>query len=98
MAKRKPKIVESANDPLSTPPANPPARLPAPAIVAVAGGAKAPSSVQILELFILPPNSIARLGGSAIPLESYFWSEDPTIPGRAQTVIEPDVSFEVVSD
>lgn len=55
-------------------------------------------SVRILSIFILPPNAIARLGGSSTPLECYVWSEDPTIAGRSQTVIEPSVSFEVVSD
>jgi hypothetical protein len=56
------------------------------------------ASVQILEVFILPPNSIARLGGSPTPLESYTWDVDPTIAGRAQTVIVPDVSFDVTED
>ena len=99
MAKRKTKVVQPANDPSSTLPANPPTRPPVPDVVAVAApGSKVPTSLQILDLFILPPNSVARLGGSSIPLESYFWGEDPTISGRAQTVIAPDVSFEIVSD
>lgn len=54
--------------------------------------------VRILDLFFLPPNAIARLGGSASPLESYAWGEDPTIAGRAQTIIVPDVSFDVIED
>jgi hypothetical protein len=55
-------------------------------------------TVRILEVFILPPNAIARVGGSPTPLESYTWDVDPTIAGRAQTVIVPDVSFDVTED
>jgi len=66
---------------------------------ATTSSAAAPvGSVRILQLFILPPNAVARLGGSSTPLESYEWGEDPTIAGRSQTVIEPSVSFEIASD
>jgi hypothetical protein len=94
MAKNKPKTVESAANPATPPVAKPTAPKPS----ATLSGGSTSSTPRILELFILPPNCVARLGGSSTPVESYSWSEDPTIPGRAQTVIEPEVSFEVVSD
>src|SRR4051812_40498701 len=56
------------------------------------------AGISLLELFFLPPMATARLGGSATPLESYVWSEDPTIAGAAPTVIEPDVTLEVTHD
>ena len=42
--------------------------------------------------------AIARLGGSDTPLENFIWSEDPTIPGAAKTVIEPAVTLEIEPD
>ncbi len=55
-------------------------------------------SISVLELYFRPPMAIARLGGSETPLESFVWSEDPTIPGAAKTVIEPAVSLAVEPD
>jgi hypothetical protein len=54
--------------------------------------------INIIEIYFLPPSAIARLGGGATPLESYLWSEDPTIAGAAPTVVEPDVTLEVLDD
>ena len=55
-------------------------------------------SISALELYFRPPMAIARLGGSDTPLESFVWSEDPTISGASKTVIEPSVSLSVEPD
>jgi hypothetical protein len=55
-------------------------------------------SISALELYFRPPMAIARLGGSDTPLESFVWSEDPTISGASKTVIEPAVSLSVEQD
>ncbi len=55
-------------------------------------------SISVLEIYFRPPMAIARLGGSDTPLESFIWSEDPTISGAAKTVIEPAVSLGVEPD
>jgi hypothetical protein len=54
--------------------------------------------ITALEVYFRPPMAIARLGGSDTPLESFIWSEDPTIPGAAKTVIEPAVTLEIEPD
>lgn len=97
MAKNKPKTSAKANRKSAPPP--PSSGVPLGSEKPVTKTSSSPAgSLRILSLFILPPNVIARLGGSPTPLESYVWSEDPTIAGRSQTVIEPSVSFEIVSD
>ena len=55
-------------------------------------------SISVLEIYFRPPMAIARMGGSDTPLESFVWSEDPTVPGAAKTVIEPALSLEVERD
>jgi hypothetical protein len=42
--------------------------------------------------------AIARLGGSATPLEAYTWSEDPSLFGSGKTVIRPAITLEVQND
>jgi hypothetical protein len=54
--------------------------------------------ITALELYFQPPMAVSRLGGSDTPLESFVWSEDPTISGAAKTVIEPAVSLSVEPD
>jgi hypothetical protein len=53
---------------------------------------------KIQQLYFLPPMAIARLGGSATPLDSFTWIEDPTIHGGGQTVITPATSLDVLPD
>lgn len=53
---------------------------------------------EIQEIFFLPPMAIARLGGSATPLASFRWEEDPSLHGAGQTVILPEVSLAVQPD
>jgi hypothetical protein len=52
-------------------------------------------TIRILEIYFLPPMAVARLGGSATPVENYTWTEDPTIFGAGRTVIEPAVTLHV---
>lgn len=49
--------------------------------------------MQLLEVFLLPPLSIARLGGSDYPLENFSWSEDNSFHGGKKTVIVPDITL-----
>ncbi len=53
---------------------------------------------QILEIFLLPPLAIARVGGSPTPLEAFDWATDFDIHGGHCTVIEPATTFEVLPD
>jgi hypothetical protein len=53
---------------------------------------------NIIDIFILPPAAVARLGGSSRPLENYEWRTDPTIHGASQTVIEPQTTLDVAED
>jgi len=87
-AKLRQHVGESKGQPASSPSA-------APQPVAAPGS---PPAVEIRAIFFYPPNAVARLGASATPFESYTWAEDPTIAGRAQTVIEPAISFDVIED
>ena len=52
----------------------------------------------LTEIFFLPPLTIARVGNSPVPLESFAWEEDSDIHGGNRTVIRPRVSFEVLPD
>jgi hypothetical protein len=54
--------------------------------------------IQILKIFFNPPMAIARLGGSDTPLESFTWTEDPSLFGAGRTVITPQISLEVQPD
>jgi hypothetical protein len=53
---------------------------------------------ELLELFFSPPLATARLGGSDIPLESFRWSDNPTVRGAGRTVIEPAPSLRIETD
>lgn len=52
----------------------------------------------LLEVFFLPPMAIARLGSSDTPMESFRWTENPSIFGGDMTIIEPQISLEVKED
>jgi hypothetical protein len=54
-------------------------------------------TLNVLELFFLPPLGIARLGGSDTPLESFRWVSDPAFYSGHRTTIEPAVTI-VVDD
>lgn len=41
----------------------------------------------ILEVFFLPPMAIARLGSSYTPMESFTWTENPSIFGGDMTIL-----------
>lgn len=53
---------------------------------------------KLLEIYMLPPAAIARLGGSSRPLDNYEWRTDPSIHGGAATVIEPATTLDVADD
>jgi hypothetical protein len=55
-------------------------------------------SITISGIFLAPPISIARLGGSLTPMESYTWAEDPEQFGAGQTIIKPEASIELSSN
>jgi hypothetical protein len=52
----------------------------------------------LLEIFVLPPMAVARLGGSDSPLESYRWTEDTSDHGSSKTILEPAVTLNVNDD
>ncbi|HTN84333.1 MAG TPA: hypothetical protein VL242_11625, partial [Sorangium sp.] len=54
--------------------------------------------VAIVEIFLLPPLAIGRLGAGKTPLENFTWREDPTVHGAARNVIEPAPTLEVLPD
>lgn len=56
------------------------------------------SSRTIREIFFLPPLALARVGGSAIPLDSFRWRTSVGIHGAHQTTLEPAVSFDIAAD
>jgi len=53
---------------------------------------------SVLDVQFRPPLAVARLGGSATPLENFEWRDDPTIHGAARTVVEPTVTLEIGPD
>ncbi len=56
------------------------------------------STARLLEIFLLPPQAIARVGGSPVPMPAYEWQEDRTPHGGNQTVIRPTTTFRVAAD
>lgn len=54
--------------------------------------------MRLVGIFFNPPLAIARVGGSAVPLESYSWGTERTIHGAHQTVVRPEVTLKVRSD
>lgn len=53
---------------------------------------------QILSLFCNPPIAVARLGGSATPLDAYHWKQPDNPRTDGETVIAPAWSLEVLAD
>jgi hypothetical protein len=53
---------------------------------------------NLIDVYILPPAAVGRLGGSSRPLENYEWRTDPSIHGASQTVIEPITTLDVADD
>jgi hypothetical protein len=54
--------------------------------------------MKLLDLFFVPPLAVARLGGAAVPLESFSWGTEPTIHGAHQTVVQPQITLDVRPD
>ncbi len=52
----------------------------------------------LCSVYFLPPMAIARVGGSATPVDSFVWEEDPDAHNGAQTVIRPRPSLQVLAD
>ncbi|MES2039137.1 MAG: hypothetical protein V4495_14990 [Pseudomonadota bacterium] len=55
-------------------------------------------SAIIQAIFINPPMTIARLGGSSTPQEAFQWIQNPTPRANAETVIAPDWSLRILPD
>ena len=53
---------------------------------------------RVLELFFYPPLAIARVGGSATPLDAFDWVTDVAPHAGARTVIRPAVTLDVMPD
>jgi len=54
--------------------------------------------LELLEVYFLPTLAIARLGGSDTPLASFGWQTDQSIHGAHRTVIQPEVTLDVLAD
>ncbi len=50
------------------------------------------------ELFFLPPNAVARVGGASDPVESYEWVVDTDAHGGDRVVVRPAVTLRVRPD
>lgn len=50
------------------------------------------------ELYILPPNAVARVGGADEPVESYVWVPNTDPHGGSHIMIKPDVSLRIAAD
>ncbi|MET4315695.1 hypothetical protein [Bradyrhizobium sp. RT4b] len=53
---------------------------------------------KLVDILLLPPLAIARLGDSKIPIDAFEWVDDPNAHGGGQTVIRPSVTLDVQSD
>jgi hypothetical protein len=52
----------------------------------------------IQSIFVDPPNAIARLGGSSVPQDAYFWAKTPQPRTIGETTIAPTWSLTVQAD
>jgi hypothetical protein len=52
----------------------------------------------ISSIYFRPPVAIARVGGSSMPMEAFYWAEDPRCFGAGNTVAMLAVSLEVMED
>ncbi|MBV9462437.1 MAG: hypothetical protein JO141_33670, partial [Bradyrhizobium sp.] len=53
---------------------------------------------RVVEMYFMPPNAVARVGGSDNPLEAFEWATDVSTHGAHQTVIKPAVTLDVAAD
>jgi hypothetical protein len=53
---------------------------------------------SLVNVFFNPPMAVARVGASATPMVGFRWATGKTAHGGTQTVIEPEISFEVGPD
>jgi hypothetical protein len=53
---------------------------------------------KLIDVLLLPPLAIGRLGDSKIPVDAFDWVEDPNAHGGGQTVIRPALSLDVQPD
>ena len=53
---------------------------------------------KLVDVLLLPPLAIGRLGDSKIPVDAFDWAEDLTAHGGGQTVIRPALSLDVQPD
>jgi hypothetical protein len=53
---------------------------------------------RLLEVFLLPPLAIARVGGSDTPLEAFEWVSDHDPHGGHSTIIKPSTTLDVLPD
>jgi hypothetical protein len=53
---------------------------------------------RLLDVFLLPPLAIARVGGSDTPLEAFEWVSDHDPHGGHSTIIKPSTTLDVLPD
>jgi hypothetical protein len=53
---------------------------------------------SLLNVYVLPPFAVARLGASDTPVDAFDWVENPATHGAGRTVIRPAVSLRVLPD
>jgi hypothetical protein len=53
---------------------------------------------KLVDVLLLPPLAIGRLGDSKIPVDAFDWAEDSNAHGGGQTVIRPALSLDVQPD
>ena len=53
---------------------------------------------KLVDILLLPPLAVARLGDSRIPIDCFDWVDDPNAHGGGQTVIRPAVTLDVQPD
>jgi hypothetical protein len=51
---------------------------------------------SLLNVYVLPPFAVARLGASDTPVDAFDWVENPATHGAGKTVIRPAVSLRVL--
>jgi hypothetical protein len=57
-----------------------------------------PRVTSLLNVYVLPPFAVARLGASDTPVDAFDWVENPATHGAGKTVIRPAVSLRVLPD
>lgn len=53
---------------------------------------------RVLDVFLLPPLAIGRVGGSDQPLDAFDWVRDPSPHADHRTTIRPAVSLRIAED